>query len=470
MNNLILEIDNAGHTIYAYNSDNDNDNENEKTKIVVSNIKGKGLGLIVSKKSYDNNNNDNIFSNTALAVQPIGKYSNRICHQCYNVIKKKAIVDNNYNAINYCSHKCLEESHHYLESIGSIIMKLLNDTSVYKDSKILIVKLLYQSNIVIIEHIMRLTINSNDINSIINEANKLMDIIIQDGSKEFINQITKNDDIVNIIAKLMLIIQYNAQALPVISLPMTSLLTLLPTFCRLNHSCSPNSSLYYELKDNKVMVYLNPLYTIDIDEEITISYLANPMMSLNDRNDYLKKSFNFHCQCHRCTEEVSWLSLSSLSSFDISNINNENIGNLYSLLMNIEREYETKNYTKPIDIYDIYNNCMILLQKVLEDIDTNKNNKIKCIAIKTIASISILWKLAGCSLCFQRINLLFKSAVIAQSLLQDYNLDKTLIKEFINISKLHTREILLVLPKLGEKNEQLQSKVIELDLFLNKYI
>ena len=456
-----LEIDKLGKTSYSYD-----DNNNDKTKIVISNIEGKGLGLIVSKKAYDINDIC-MYTNTPLAVHAIGKYSNRICHNCYNVIKKKAIVDPNYNSINYCSHNCLEESHDYLEAIGSIIMTLLNDTSVYKDNQILIVKLLYQSNIDIIEHIIKLSINNSDIDDIKNEAIKLMNIMHKEGSKEFIGQ---KHITITIIAKLMLIIQYNSQIFPVPLLPMTSLLTLLPSFCRLNHSCSPNASLYYTLKDNNVNVHLNVLNSINVGDEITISYLTNPMMSLNDRNDYLQKSFKFHCQCHRCMKELSLSSSSSpsssSSSFDKSNINNENIGNLLSLLMNIEKnDMKTIN----IDIYDVNNNCMVLLQKVLEDIDTISTNstnstnlKAKCIAIKTIASMSILWKLADCSLYFQRINLLLKSAIIAQSLLPNYS-DNSTIKECVNISKQHTKEILFILPKLGEKNEQMQSKVIEID-------
>jgi hypothetical protein len=101
----------------------------------------------------------------------------------------------------------------------------------------------------------------------------------------------------------------------------------------------------------------------------------------------------------------------------------------------------------------------------------------KC-TIKTIASISILMKLASSSSFFQRINLLYKSIIIAQSLINNYHNyhndddddDDITMKEVISISYGHANELLLLLPLFGQNDKILQKKVTDIVILLNKYI
>ena len=383
--------------------------------------------------------------------------------------------------------------------------------------KLLYNVLVYQANHVIFEHIMTLyssssasggSSSSSDSSSTMIEAMNLYNIIQQHGSKAFIETLEHYNDIVTIINRLLLIIQYNTQVLPIISLPSTSLLTLLPTFSRLNHSCSPNATLYYQYCNessnsssgssssgggSNIIVHLSPLIPIARGEEITISYLSNPMMTVYERNDYLKKAFDFHCQCHRCIKELSSLSSSlsssSSSSSSLSNtINEDNVSNLLVLLTNIEKDNSNNNNDdnndsrSSINIYNTYNDCMILLDKLITTTTTTTTTtsttsgiKMKC-TIKTIASISILMKLASSSSFFQRINLLYKSIIIAQSLISNYHNyhddddDTTTMKEVISISYGHANELLLLLPLFGQNDKILQKKVIDIVILLNKYM
>lgn len=86
-------------------------------------------------------------------------------------------------------------------------------------------------------------------------------------------------------------------------------------------------------------------------------------------------------------------------------------------------------------------------------------------------------KLASSSSFFQRINLLYKSIIIAQSLINNYRNyhdddddDTTTMKEVISISYGHANELLLLLPLFGQNDKILQKKVTDIVILLNKYM
>ena len=233
-----------------------------------------------------------------------------------------------------------------------------------------------------------------------------------------------------------------------------------------------------------------PLKRIPIGEEITISYLSNPMMSPDDRHDVLYNAFNFHCNCIRCIKEnlnsSNTLSLSP-SSLVLALVSlskkEDDIHQLLLSLLSLEKEYDSSSSTTiDISIYDVYTNCMILLHKLLNDSNTNTNKIIrrKVMIVQVISSLSIIMKIVGCHYHYQRAHLLLKSVTIVQSLLQLYgntnsnsnsiDIDDKL-KQCIELCQQHSKNIVNILTKLGESPSSLViKKVIEIDKWLNKYI
>jgi len=69
----------------------------------------------------------------------------------------------------------------------------------------------------------------------------------------------------------------------------------------INHSCDPNVH-YCFIFENIVMVATRDIMK---DEEITISYIDYLKYDLNDRQNLLKKGWDFTCECSRCKMESS---------------------------------------------------------------------------------------------------------------------------------------------------------------------
>lgn len=66
----------------------------------------------------------------------------------------------------------------------------------------------------------------------------------------------------------------------------------------INHECMPNAQYYY-MEQFKVLIIIAML-DIDIDQEITISYLDRPYV---DRQQLLLERYGFKCQCKTCTNK-----------------------------------------------------------------------------------------------------------------------------------------------------------------------
>ncbi|KAI0834679.1 SET domain-containing protein [Hypoxylon sp. FL0890] len=79
---------------------------------------------------------------------------------------------------------------------------------------------------------------------------------------------------------------------------------LYPTYCRINHSCDPNSRWTFEGNNLKVVAMRN----IDAGEQIFVSYsweVKDPEKNLN-RNERRRvlQNWGFDCECERCTREL----------------------------------------------------------------------------------------------------------------------------------------------------------------------
>ncbi|EPE33886.1 SET [Glarea lozoyensis ATCC 20868] len=69
------------------------------------------------------------------------------------------------------------------------------------------------------------------------------------------------------------------------------------SFSMISHSCAPNCTQSYVQETSEMRVYANK--EIEIDKEITISYLGEDMFG-EDRKQILKQRFKFDCTCRLC--------------------------------------------------------------------------------------------------------------------------------------------------------------------------
>jgi hypothetical protein len=108
--------------------------------------------------------------------------------------------------------------------------------------------------------------------------------------------------------RLLRVIKYNAQPLPLHGMQKVELLAVLPTVARINHSCRPNAVLIYDAHPadthpTAVCASIVALSDIAADEELTVSYLQPMCAPVQTRRDLLRQAFAFHCQCDRCIAE-----------------------------------------------------------------------------------------------------------------------------------------------------------------------
>ncbi|USP75439.1 uncharacterized protein yc1106_02713 [Curvularia clavata] len=74
---------------------------------------------------------------------------------------------------------------------------------------------------------------------------------------------------------------------------------LFPRIARINHSCRPNTSYYWNEKLNKRIVYATR--KIKAGEELFVSYISL-LLSREDRQKQLDR-YGFKCQCEACAQE-----------------------------------------------------------------------------------------------------------------------------------------------------------------------
>jgi hypothetical protein len=76
---------------------------------------------------------------------------------------------------------------------------------------------------------------------------------------------------------------------------------LFPLTAMINHSCSPNCAF---TTDEEGVLYVVATDTIEVDEELTLSYIDDiSEQPLRERRRELKHSFAFHCECEQCADE-----------------------------------------------------------------------------------------------------------------------------------------------------------------------
>ena len=317
---LILSAD--GSTFYSHQS------RCEEGSLYLEEQDAKGI-CMVSNKCHDP---ATVLCSEASAVTCIvGERETHICKHCFNKIDRKAKARDDFPTITFCSMKCLEEASAYLDICGVILNNIskINDPNWINITHImkLAVHYIYEIYIAqtakeLIHKLSVLQLESHE-NVFIQELQDTSQWLL----KQFQTILTK-DILISLksrgldltelsanklIYKLFCIIKYNSQPLTIYGIPKVQLLSLIPNMARINHSCCPNSILLYNTPQNfqdsninhtdQVIISVVNIRKLEINEEITVSYIQPLCSSLELRQELLKQGFNFSCTCIRCTIE-----------------------------------------------------------------------------------------------------------------------------------------------------------------------
>lgn len=123
-----------------------------------------------------------------------------------------------------------------------------------------------------------------------------------------------------LITRIFRAIYFNAHTIVIPSMEQTYILCIIPVLSRLNHSCTPNCYLTVNIpsglptshsniktqstqRKQGVQVVLHTLAPIKAGEELTISYVRQLCIPVENRRILLLNSFRFNCSCNRCILE-----------------------------------------------------------------------------------------------------------------------------------------------------------------------
>lgn len=328
-----------GETIYEFK--NLNDPEKYRALVSLQPFSNKGIGLRINetRKNYSSILQAYVLVSICIPsrkIMPAGSPP-RLCPVCYHVIAKKAFKSSEEFANNelLCSEECLQWYSQYYSSCGkmlSLIASLQKTSSDeqrhYADIHSLLLKYLYittllqqqqspsTENIAMIIQLQNVfdlfqpsEVNEKDLEQATwfhrNAAQLATDLFVKLPAQ------WRTD--VGYFYKLVQVLRYNAQPLPVLGLQHgTEILCILPPLARLNHSCAPNCRLVFRLTkritttcayEARVKVTLQAMRDVAEGEELTISYLRNDFHKPALRQKLLQESFRFSCQCERCVVE-----------------------------------------------------------------------------------------------------------------------------------------------------------------------
>ena len=227
-----------------------------------------------------------------------GKHREKICFWCRRTGHRTAKRCHPSSDFNACSDDCLNDGDDFVDTCYEIFSSF--DSKENKDLLKLAVSILYSRRLhgkAYFDRIMCLYCHDNDPN---------------DGQGYYFHNIIQSlqpsllcsgDSPVS-FQRLLCIIQLNSYSIPFIGYPSTFLLCISPTFARLNHSCQPNAQICFRVEnDRSIVLSLCASRQGACGDEITVSYLSNPMARRGTRATLLQEAFGFTCTCRRCQRE-----------------------------------------------------------------------------------------------------------------------------------------------------------------------
>lgn len=335
------------------------DLRNYRNAFLISPIAGKGLGIQIhdSQNRSSNTKDGSLLQTPILYGLPVGKHEDRVCWHCLSTLRGKAFQ---YESCRFCSKKCLQLSMPIVDMYLSnlIVLKGHYDTKPVStlETSMLILRILcyhYHSCVhksndkiherVVLEFQKILCLDSHidceESIGVVAECKLLHNTLEYQSPGLLANlSLTVNNNLVMshsssrksqsptmlLLLQLFRIVQYNAQRLPVLTLPneSTHIFCILSLFARINHSCAPNGSLSLlegaaskygsgtavaALYDIKPSASTSQSCSIALTEsgsqEVTMSYVSNLCIPYTQRREVLLAAFNFTCMCSRCQYE-----------------------------------------------------------------------------------------------------------------------------------------------------------------------
>lgn len=376
-----------------------------------------------------------LLSEKPIAVQISGTHYNRVCFSCRHVGIRKACISESCKHIYFCSKDCLGKHAVFLDTYGKLVEELVACVHPdFRDHALLVIHILYMS-------LSDIRFDISQIYSMELGAN-IKDPNLFTASSVFFNACCRcNPPLLPLagcvnqlcVENLFRAIKYNAQSLPIPSLPATQFLCIFATASKFNHSCSPNLKIVYGIRGSVLCASLVAVQPIQPGDELCISYINALNLRVSERQALLTCIFSFTCNCTRCYGELrSPLSCSipfegskkELSLFrqwcvgDLINSSSPtDMASIIAILMSHSRVFsglttdvDTFNRSK-ISIYDI-NDMSAAILKRLKVLNAKPNApeedkilSVVCI-VQICSVISSCWKLLGGYLSTEQLNVL----------------------------------------------------------------
>lgn len=262
---------------------------------------------------------------------PIGVKWRHICFSCACVASNiKTLIG---SCLGFCSISCLEKAESLIDVCGSIVEELLqcedrfcsNPSSSSKHREQLLAVLVLFSNL---QHARKYGCFSNLLKNLLS-LQPYLDLDLESSQRdtnEFIASLTRHcapllqvlgdtQEGAAVVSTVIKVIRLNSQVIAVPMVTATYLMIIDHVISRLNHSCAANCALVPFVDHISrsgdvrsggpvpIVLRLRTTRFIECGEELTISYLSNPLASVCDRQATLESAFNFRCDCSRCTSE-----------------------------------------------------------------------------------------------------------------------------------------------------------------------
>lgn len=247
---------------------------------------------------------EELFSEAPIAVHIGGTHQDRICYSCLAVGLKKAFVSESCRDIYFCSKKCMNEQLEYLDNAASLMKDVADSGHVhYRDQALLLLRVLYRArsgHAVDVSKIQDMEICQSVIDRDLSIAAAAFYAACSRSSKDLLT--SQMDE--SYVDRLFRAVKYNAQPLPISSLPGTYFLCIFDSASKLNHSCSPNLKFVYGIGNAALRGSLVALKPIAAGDELSISYIDALNLRASDRHALLQHGFGFECRCSRCIREL----------------------------------------------------------------------------------------------------------------------------------------------------------------------
>ena len=443
---------------------------------------GKGIGTIANTALSQS---VSVYNEQSIAICVTGENARYVCKYCHAKIALKAKARNDFPTLTFCSDDCLRQAGPYLDFCGFAGNEI--NAEQWGDSLTLVqVAVHYVYSISIANtadalaralQILELESHPESVSAVdtLHAAAQWLYAYFQVNlpSSTLTALSTRSFDLrekttgISLLYRLLRIIKYNAQAVPVHGVPKVQLLCLLPSVARLNHSCAPNCTLLYDVYRSTVpntdtesqtdsvyslRITVLPLKDIALGEELTMSYIQPLCGSTDFRRTLLQQGFLFECQCERCSASTVAPILNEHSAaldtklqITMQSAQSSQKGVSYVSLVELLSLSESLLHQLPVkevaiqaensslksapSVSEVHDAASFVLQQSLLTLkmastgsgaamDAVQQGKVLELIVRASLTLSQCWALAGCAHLLQRIEVAVSGSAYAVQLLK----------------------------------------------------